>query len=143
MLANLAGFADAQERLRQQFGETVVFLQPPVFTYPGGTPIDPDTGRPYDPVIVPTSSAQASAVVNCDVAYEAYRAGRDRDSDVGAIGFVDRAHIMLIADLTASAACAGAESVRLRGATYKITAMKPDGVGALQRWLTFARKGTP
>lgn len=143
MGADLAGFAAAQQRLRGQFGEAAVFLQAPVFTYPGGTPIDPDTGAPYDPVITPTSSAQASATVNVNVAFEAYRAGRDRDDQPGAIGFVDRAHIMLIADLQDRSQCEGAISVLVREQLYKVTAMKVDGIGQLQRWLTFARKGTP
>jgi hypothetical protein len=136
--ADIAGFADAQQRLRERFGEPAVFLQPPQFTYPPGTPIDPETDRAYDPVLVPTASAQASAAVNVTVAYQA----RARDETAGPIGFSDRAHVMLIADLADRPLCEGAITVLLREDPYTITAMRPDGIGQLQRWLTYARKGS-
>lgn len=138
--ADLAGFADAQRRLRQQFGETCVFLQPPILTYPGGTPIDPDTAMPYDPVTQPTASAQASAAVNCNVVFVAMgRTSEDADRE-GAAGFADRTRIMLIADLADRALCEGAVTVLLREHAYQVTSEKADGIGALQRWLTYARR---
>lgn len=141
MDADIAGFAAAQERLRGQFGESAVFLQAPVYSYPPGTLMDPDTGAPYDPVVVATASAQASAVVRCDVAYEAFRAGRDRDNEPTALGFLDRAHLMLISGSASRAQCEGAVNVILRGQSYKVTNGKPDGIGGVQRWLTYARRG--
>lgn len=138
--ADIAGFADAQQRLRQQFGESCVFLQAPVFTYAGATPIDPDTGAPYDPVIQPTSSAQASAAVNCNVAFVAMgRTSEDADRE-GAAGFADRTRVMLISDISDRALCEGAVTVLLRQHAYQVTSQKADGVGALQRWLTYARR---
>jgi hypothetical protein len=136
MLADLAGFAAAQRRLRAQFGETAVFLQPPQFTYPSGTPIDPDTHRPYDPVIQPTASAQASAAVNVTVAF-----ATANPEDEAPLGFVERTRVMLIADLADRARCEGAAAVVVREGRYQVTSMKPDGIGGLQRWLTFARLG--
>jgi hypothetical protein len=135
--ADVAGFADAQQRLRSQFGETAVFLKPPTFTYPGGTPIDPDTGRPYDPVIVPTASAQASAAVQVSVVF----AGQGDAEEAVAVGFAERTRVMLIADIADRPRCEGAASVLLRESTYHITSMRADGIGALQRWLTYARRG--
>lgn len=140
-VANIAGFADAQRRLRAQFGEDVVFLQPPVFEYPAGTQLDPDTGRPHDPAIVPTSSAQASATVNCSVSFVAQgRTSEDAERE-GAAGFADRTRVMLIANIADRPLCEGAETAVLREHRYRITSMKADGVGALQRWLTYARRG--
>lgn len=136
MDADLAGFAAAQQRLRGQFGEQVVFLQAPSFTYPDGTQVDPDNGQPFDPAVTPTSSAQASAVVNCNVAY---RSTSDSDEE-SAIGFLDRTHLMLIADIADRAACEGAVTVVLRGQRFQVTAMKPDGIASTQRWLTYARR---
>lgn len=55
MEANLAGFRDAQARLREQFGQTIPFFIPLEATWPAGTPLDPETGQPYDPTITPES----------------------------------------------------------------------------------------
>jgi hypothetical protein len=141
MDANIAGFGDAQQRLRAQFGESAVFLQAPVFSYPGGTPIDPDTDRPYDPVIQPSASAQASATVNVSVSFVAQgRTSEDADRE-GPAGFADRTRVMLIADLADRPLCEGAVTVLLRDGRYQVTSMKADGIGELQRWLTYARRG--
>lgn len=142
MKADVAGFADAQRRFRAQFGESCVFLQPPTFTFPPGTQIDPDTGRPYDPVIVPTASAQASATVNCSVSFVAQgRTSEDAERE-GPAGFVDRTRAMLIANLEDRALCENAVSVTLRGDwEMQITSQKADGVGELQRWLVYCRRG--
>jgi hypothetical protein len=137
MQADIAGFADAQQRLRGQFGEDAVFLQPPTFGYPAGTPIDPDTDRPYDPVIVPTASAQASAAVTVNVVF----AGRGEAEEAVAVGFAERTRVMLIADIADRPLCEGAVSVLLRGGAYHVTAMRADGISAAQRWLTYARRG--
>lgn len=134
--ADLAGFADAQRRLRDQFGESVVFLQPPTFSFPAGTQIDPDSGQPFDPAVTPTASAQASAAVNCSVAF----AAQDDAEREGPAGFVDRTRVMLIADIADRDACEGAVTAVLRGENFQITSMKPDGIGGLQRWLTYARR---
>lgn len=141
--ADITGFGDAQRRLRARFGEPCVFLQPPVMTYPGGTPIDPDTGAPYDPVIMPTASAQASAMVNCNVSFVAMgRTSEDADRE-GAAGFADRTRVMLIANLEDRELCEGAVTVVLRDDwRMQITSMKADGIGELQRWLIYARRGS-
>jgi hypothetical protein len=67
--ADLAGFADAQSRLRNQFAEEVTFMYPEQFAWPAGTPIDPETDEPYDPTVEPITASAASAVVRCDVAF--------------------------------------------------------------------------
>jgi hypothetical protein len=61
--ADLAGFADAQSRLRNQFAEEVTFMYPEQFAWPAGTPIDPETDEPYDPTVEPITASAASAVV--------------------------------------------------------------------------------
>jgi hypothetical protein len=64
--ADLAGFADAQSRLRNQFAEEVTFMYPEQFAWPAGTPIDPETDEPYDPTVEPITASAASAVVGGD-----------------------------------------------------------------------------
>jgi hypothetical protein len=48
---------------------------------------------------------------------------------------------MLIADIADRARCEGAAVVVVREGRYHVTSMKPDGIGGLQRWLTFGRLG--
>lgn len=138
---DIAGFADAGRRLRAAFGEPVVFLRPAVETWPPGTPLDPETGNPYDPMLEPTSSAQASAVVNCTVAARPFgQSGRAVDTESGALGMVERDHLMLACDLELASAASGAVSFEVRGDSYKVTSQRPDGIGELQRFLTFGRQ---
>lgn len=65
--ADLEGFREAQATLREQFGQAVPFFIPQAETYDSSVPLDPETGKPYDPTIAPTASGVASAVVNANV----------------------------------------------------------------------------
>lgn len=56
LLPDIAGFRDAMDRLRGAMGGDVTFHIPQPKTWPVGTPLDPETGEPYDPAIQPTSS---------------------------------------------------------------------------------------
>lgn len=138
---DLAGFVDAQQRLRDAFGEQITFLAEPSVTFPPGTPTDPETGKPYDPVIAATGSAQASAAVKCDVVFRAVnRAGVTGGETFEAIGITDATHIMLIADISARTTIESCVDFDCRGERFKITAQKPDGVGGVQRWLIYGRR---
>lgn len=134
--ADLAGFADAQSRLRNEFAEEVTFLYREEFAYPPGTPLDPETGEPYDPTVEPISASAASAVVGCNVAFSA----RGDEAQEGAGGLFEQTHVMLIADIAAASAIAPAIEFDVRDARYKIEAQKPDGIGALQRYLVWGRQ---
>jgi hypothetical protein len=62
---DIAGWADAQDRLRQKLGTVVVFLIPPTLTpedYPADTSFDPETGLPFDPTIEHTSGEEPERV---------------------------------------------------------------------------------
>lgn len=141
MEPDLAGFADAQERLRDAFGELVVFLKPVEATWPPGTPLDPETNRPYDPVVLPSSSGQASAVVNCDLAYRPWgRIGGAGEVEWTALGGLETAHILLIASSGAASAIEGSSEFVVRDERYKVTSIMPDGVGEVQRTVVQGRK---
>jgi hypothetical protein len=133
---DLAGFTDAQQRLRERFGEPVVFLSDVQLQFAAGTQFDAETGMPYDPVLEPTASAQASATVRCDVAFRAI----GNEVDFSALGAVEQTHVMLIADIADRAACEPCDEFVCRGERFQVTAQKPDGIGGLQRWLVFGRR---
>lgn len=138
---DLAGFADAQRRHRGHFGEDVTFLQPVEVTFPPGTPLDPDSGEPYDPTIRPVASAQASAVVKCNVAFIARQsAGREYDATAGALGEMERTHVMLICDITDRPVIEPATSFLLRGERFAVSSSKPDALATVQRFLVYGRR---
>jgi hypothetical protein len=135
--ADLAGFTAAQQRLRQQFGEDVTFYGAEVNVFPAGTPIDPESGRPYDPALEPTSSTRASAVVKCNVAY---RSRIERAQEQAALGIGGRMHVMLIADITDAVHINDKVEFEVRTERFKLEASEPDGVGAVQRLLVWGRR---
>lgn len=137
--ADLAGFAAAQSRLRNEFAEEVTFMYPAQFAYPAGTPIDPETDEPYDPTVEPIAASAASAVVRCNVAFYSSQRGGQEAQDTAA-GLFEQTHLMLIADVAAASAIAPAIEFDVRGARHKIEAQKPDGIGALQRYLVWGRQ---
>lgn len=137
---DMSGFEDAQVRLREQFGEPVVFLFEPVVTWPDDTPIDPETGDPYDPAVRPEASGQASATVDCTIAFKAInRAGVTGGESEGALGIVPSTHIMAICGSAAASAVDGAREMIARGEHFLVTSQKPDGIGGLQRFLTYGK----
>lgn len=135
---DLAGFADAQDRLRDHFGELVVFIAPTEHTWPSGTPIDPETGQPYDPVVAAQGSASSSsAALYANVAARPY--GR-ADVEWTSVGARDVDEVMLIADTSASAVMASAASFVVRDTSYKLSSWQLDGVGGVQRAIAFGRQ---
>lgn len=139
---DLAGFVDAQQRLRDNQGEDITFFYPVEVTFAPGTPIDAQTGRPYDPMVEPVASAQASGMIRCGVAFRALsRSGTGTgEADVGAAGYFDTDHVMLNAPIYAASAASAAVSFVARGEQYKVTAQKDDGIGVVARRLIYGRR---
>lgn len=134
---DLAGFADAQHRLRTLFGEPIVFIWPASLTWPPGTELDDETGLPYDPVIEPTSTTVDNRLAVGDVAARPFNT---TDVEFVAPGVVEREHVMLSMDLPYASAASGASTFMVRGSEYKLSSSRPDGIGELQRFLVFGRR---
>lgn len=64
---DLTGYREAQVRLVAELGSDVPFFLPTQTTYPEGAILDPESGTPYDPTVLP-SSGFTSATVRCGVA---------------------------------------------------------------------------
>lgn len=138
---DLDGFTDAQRRLRGAFGEEIVFLFPEEVTWPPDTAIDPETGRPYDPVIEPSGSTQPTATVKCNVVFKAInRAGISGEAEATAVGWLEAGNMMLIADITDRATIDGAVRFQARDELWDIHSTLEDGIGGVQRYLVFGRK---
>lgn len=134
---DLAGFADAQHRLRTLFGEPIVFIWPPELTWPPGTELDEETGLPYDPTIQPATTDPDNRLALGDVATRPFNTD---DVEFVAPGVVEREHVMLSMDLPYASAASGASNFTVRGNQYKLSSSRPDGVGGEQRYLVFGRR---
>lgn len=121
---SLAGFRDAQDRLRALTGELVTFLGPVQVTFPPGTRLDPQSGRPYDPTITPSSSARASAAVKAGVVSSL------GDGQAQPLGWTPEADVMLHMPSAAASAASAAEFM-LRGKLWKVTGRHFEGIGDL------------
>lgn len=138
---DLLGFRDAQRKLRREFAETITFLEPEVAAYPPGTQMDPETGKPYDPVIEADSTTQITREVRCNVVFKAInRAGVGGEAETSALGWNEATAVMLICDIDDKPNIDDAEEFILRDEIYKITATKDDGIGSTQRVLVYGRK---
>lgn len=132
---DLAGFAEAQGRLRDHFGEVVVLLRPTAHSWPSGTPLDPESGEPFDPVLAAQGSASmASAQITANIAERPF--GR-ADVEWTNIGARETDDVMLIADVGASAALASATRFEARGTHYEMRSWRFDGIGGIQRAIAF------
>lgn len=114
-----------------------MFLRPPELTWPPGTPIDPDTGRPYDPTIGPATDEADAHEVMCDILTQPL--ARD-DVTWTALGATEVDHAIFIASSGAAPQASGATVVVARDEDYLVTTQKFDGVAGVQHFLTIARK---
>lgn len=137
---DIAGYRAAQERKRGFFGVEVTFFYGVTGeVWPEGTLLDPETSRPIDWTVEPVSSgAQASGSIPVGVAY---RSSQD-PSDPAAIGWVEQAEVMLIANLDDAPVASGAATFLLRDERYQVVANGFDGIAAeSDRYLVWGRRG--
>jgi hypothetical protein len=135
---DLQGFAEAQDQKRERLGSDVTFLSKAQVTFPPGTPVNPDTGDPYDPTIEPVSSAQASAVVRCGVYFRALVRGAGGEATAGAAGWEEATRIFAIAPIDAKDEIADAIEMIFHNERFKIHTIKDDEVvGGYQRILIY------
>lgn len=138
MEPDLAGFRDAQERLRDHFGSIVTMLGDVQVSFPPGTRLDPQTGRPYDPTVQPVASAQVTAVVKANVTYKPMAGDPSKPA---AIGWIDTAEVMLSLASAAASAASEANAFLIRGERFQVVANHFDGIADVpDRYLIFGRK---
>lgn len=130
MDADLAGFRDAQVLLRAKLGRDVPFFTPSATTYPPGTALDPESGQPYDPTILPTASGFASAAVRATVVMPGATPIRD-DVVMNALGEIEVGEAALVvgAEEYDTNNLEAATKVELYGEEYEITQQNLDSIG--------------
>lgn len=128
---DLAGFADAQERLRQQYGVDATFIFPGDMTYAPDVQLNPRTGKPYDPFATPdTVTAEREEVVRCSVVTKALggraEAGRVTETPIGSMS---DAGMALMFNLDDYARVDDAPLCEVYGETWKVTQLRRDELG--------------
>lgn len=143
---DLEGFAEAMDRKRILLGEDVIFLSDAVVSFPPGTPLDPESGVPLDPLVEATASAQASAGVRASVYFRAVTRGGGGGSDSAdtPAGRGEHTHVMLILPPAGASAASGCGEFVLRGERYLIDSQKLDApVRGADRWLVYGAEEEP
>lgn len=136
---DLQGMRDAQVRLRQYTGEDVIFYTPTGEEWPPGTVLDPQTNRPFDPLIDPIASGWASAAVNANLAFRPVSGLNDQTVELP-IGNLELGQIVAIMDIEDAKAVADATEFDAKGDRYKITQRKDDGIGSNYRTLVWGER---
>lgn len=128
---DLAGFVEAQRRLRRKLGRRVTFFTPLATSYAPGVDLDPETQQPFDPTIQPVASGYASATVDASVVKRPFSI-RDRPS-VDARGIEPGSNEGLIIDIGELQAVGDASHYEVDGERWKVVKVTPDGIGGEQR----------
>lgn len=141
---DLSGLAAALARLRSYTGQNVIFYFPSVPTWPEGTQLDPESGRPFDPQIEPDSNETPDPVsVKCNVAFRPV-SGTSEDTAESPIGDIKQNECVLIMSVEEMESIAEAISFDAKGDNYKIKKRTADGVGSEYRGLVWGeRQGAP
>src|SRR3954452_1698152 len=116
---------DAQVRLRKYPGESIPFYTPTGVEWPADAEIDPQTGRPFDPLIDPIASGFASASAVAGLAYRPVTGLNDQTAET-AIGNIELGQIVAILDIDDAKAVADATEFDAKGDHYKVTQSKDD-----------------
>jgi hypothetical protein len=135
---DVGGFADAQERLRQALGVDVVFIIPPAQTWPPGTPLDPETNRPYDPFLDPEPNAgDVEITVRCSFVHRPFA---NLDPESMPAGFADQGDAALIVPLARYPDVKAATRVRLGEDTWDVQAFRYDVSLTVPRWIAYLER---
>jgi hypothetical protein len=127
---DLDGFRDASVRFRESVGRELTYLTPTATVWPPETPLDPETGAPYDPVVQPLASGFASASVTTLVvgAATASKAAEEVEAAIGRMEKGDAALVVSAEDY-ASQVMEDATLVLIYDETWEILDSRADSVG--------------
>lgn len=132
------GFAAAQKALREKFGQDLTFAIPGEVTYPDGTPLDPETGKPFDPTIEPIESEESETTVRVSVVNRPIRTGLSDESERKAIGWLEEGGVVLIVDPEDWPEIENATRVQFADEWYAIRQTDHDYLGEVDRYLVWA-----
>lgn len=133
-----AAIADAQRRLRAAVGVDATFTIAGEPTWPPDTPLDPETGRPYDPFLEPETPGDETAVtIRCSFVH---RPLRSIDPEATPIGPGDLGSAELIVDVDDYPAVKGAQRVWVGADAWKVREWRYDIALGVERWLAYMER---
>lgn len=132
---DVAGFRAAQARLRGELGVDAVFIIPESSTWPADTPIDPETGQPYDPFTTPETTAPAQEVtVRCSFVHRPLAEADPRSTPIGPMDVGSAALIVPIEDFDT---VRPATRVRVGEEVWDIQLFRYDLALTVPRWIAY------
>lgn len=133
---DIAGFRVAQDRLRQVLGRAVTFHVPEAPVYDPDVQLDPETGRPYDPTVVPTSGGgEADVTITVGIVTTVIESSDEADIEAGPSGVRSSESAALIIAPADKPDIAGAGAFTLDGMRYAVIDLRFDG--SSDRWVCF------
>lgn len=137
---DMAGYREAMARKRQKLGQDVTFLVRGTTTWPSGTRMDPETGRPVDPYVEPTSTDDAEVVVRVTVVTRPLIGDPNDQSVSTPMGPFASDLIAFLVGADDFEPIREAYEARCFDVAYKITDKRPDGIGELDHWIVFGEE---
>lgn len=137
---NYEGFREAQDRLVENLGQSVVLLTPVATLWPVDTKLDPETLRPLDPFATPLASGFASAAASASVVFRPIttnKAGLESTAEVGPLGIKGSQSVALIMRLVDHPLASGATRAEVMGTQYLVEEVVLDGIREPDRVLVF------
>lgn len=126
MHPSLQEFREAQDRLIEEMGESVVLLTPIPTTYPPGTKLDPESGKPMDTWVQPVSSGFSSAMCSASVSSRPLTGSDTAPTTEGPLGVVRSDHATLIVRLVDRPKATGATEALYQGIRYRVEDVRYD-----------------
>lgn len=138
--AEVQDFAAAQDELRTNLGTVASFGVPSAPQWPAGTAINPDTGVPYDPLIVQSNAEFTwTDVTVLIIEKQASPMRPQADTNFDQAGMMEGMDIILdVATVDYEATVQYASRFAIMGKNYDIEESKPFAVGnQTYRWVIY------
>lgn len=127
---NMAGFAAAQTRKRKELGVDVDFVIPGIPTWDPAEPLDPETGRPYDPFATPAGGTAVRVVTVRVVVIDSLGGGQD-ETVVSAAGRMSTDELVLSLEPADYATVTDATHAVVHGQRWKVTEARRQRIRVL------------
>jgi hypothetical protein len=139
---NIDGFIEATRRLRGAMGNQVTFHVPQQPQWPAGTRINPDTGVPYDAMLVRENAEFSDIVVTVGVVLkEASPLRPQSDVRFEPAGLLENMDVILDVDADDYAAVKDATEFTYADHRYRLVEWKPFEVAGMRyRWLAYGQE---
>lgn len=132
---DVGGFREAQRRLRAELGVFATFTIPGDPSWPPGTPLDPETGKPHDPFLEPTvPPVDREEIVNCSFVHRPLVA---LDPAATPIGAADQGLAALIIDEADYERIKDATRVQIGPEIYDVQRFRHDVAIRTERYIAY------